>query len=85
MKWFDHHLIDEWRSSFKLLSIQFQAFIGIAAIAWQAVPEDQRNALAEAVGIRPSLVMAVSAAVSIYMRLVAQRVPDKEDGDEPQP
>lgn len=70
------HLIDGWKASWRLSSVQINA-IGTAFLAtWVLMPREQQDALLALVGLTPSTLPALAGIVflasGIYARLVAQ-------------
>ena len=60
--------IPEWRSAWKLLSVQ----VGTLAVTFGLLPPDQQSAILSIVGITPERVPAVLGALFLASRMLKQ-------------
>lgn len=61
-------LIPQWRRAWRLMTVQ----IGVAAVAWVALPADTQAAVLRLVGLSEEQLPAVLGALVIVARLIAQ-------------
>lgn len=63
-------LIDEWRSSWRWLSVQFAGLSAVILTAWLALPEDIKAAVPDSV---KAIAAYVGIAAAVLLRLVKQK------------
>jgi len=63
-------LIDEWRQSWRWLSVQFAGLSAVVLTAWLALPEDIKSAVPD--GIK-ALAAYLGIAAAVGLRLVKQK------------
>lgn len=66
-------LVDDWKKSWRMLSVQLSFIWTAATAAWLLIPKDQQEALLKAVGLESPGWLALVGFVSIiWGRLQAQ-------------
>jgi hypothetical protein len=76
----DKTAIPEWRSAWRLLSVQGGVIMGLLTTSWLAVPDADRSAFASMLGVNPGYVLLAGIVVNVYLRLKAQpAIADKTD------
>ena len=69
-------IVPEWRRAWRMFSVQASAII----VAWVSLPMEQQEALAGLLGLQPSAVPGVLAALAILGRLIDQPRLRSEEG-----
>lgn len=81
--WFDTKFVPEWRSFWKMLSVQWNVICAAAVPAWLALPDDQKAAVLGAIGVNPGWIISAAFVVGILARLKSQGIsagdPERKD------
>lgn len=72
--WFDKVLVPEWRSFWKMASVQWNLIWGAAIPVWLALPEEQKASVLSAIGINPGWIVAAAFVIGILARLKSQGI-----------
>lgn len=70
--WLDTHLVSEWRSAWKLFSIQWAAFGTVVTSVWAALDDSQRAIVLSWFGIDAKWLVPAGILIAIYLRLKKQ-------------
>lgn len=70
---FENVWIPEWKSAWKMLSVQAGTIFSTVALTWLALPDDQKNNILSLIGVNgPAAFAAAGFALVVIARLKAQ-------------
>lgn len=65
--------IPEWKSAWKMLSVQASAIFSTASLTWLALPDEQKGTILGIIGVNgPAMLASVGFILVVVARLKAQ-------------